>query len=354
MTKKIIHIDMDCFYAAIEIRDNPELKNKPVAVGGSPDERGVLATANYVARKFGVHSALSSRSAVQRCSKLIIIPPDFKKYKEESRIIMDIFHDYTDLIEPLSLDEAFLDVTFSEKHKNSATLIAKEILNRIKTERNLTASAGVAPNKLLAKIASDINKPNGIFIITPKDIDSFVFKLPVKRLFGVGKVTESKMKALGVNSCSDLQFLTKTKLQKEFGKFGNQLFNMCRGIDTRDVDTSRVRKSLSVERTFNEDLVNLFELKKNLPSIFDEFSRRFLKIKRTARIKACFVKIKFNDFTQTTVDSCELKEPSLSSFKALLERGFLRKEIPVRLIGLGVRLDSDKNEEERPYQMGLF
>ncbi|MCE3269463.1 MAG: dinB, partial [Burkholderiales bacterium] len=204
LNRKIIHIDMDCFYAAIEIRDNPELINKPVAVGGN-SERSVLCTCNYVARRYGVHSAMSSRIAKSKCKDLIILPVNMSKYKKAAKIIQSIFFEFTNLVEPLSLDEAYLDVTSNQNHNNSASLIAQDIRERIWDEVNLTASAGIAPNKFLAKIASGWNKPNGQFVIPPNMINSFVANLPVEKIFGVGKVTLAKLHKMNIKKCIDVQ-----------------------------------------------------------------------------------------------------------------------------------------------------
>ncbi len=260
-SRKIIHIDMDCFYAAVEVKYQPRLKGKPVAVGGSPDGRGgVLTTANYEARQFGVKSAMTSNQALRLCPELILVPPDFSKYKAESAKVRMILERYTDLIEPLSLDEAYLDVTGPRLNDGSfqtvsATRIAQQIRNEIKTELQLTASAGVAPNKFLAKIASDLNKPDGIAVIRPEEVERFVETLPVEKIWGVGKVTAEKLKRKGLSTCGDLQKLSLKRLVDEFGSWGAQLYDYSRGIDHRVVKAERERKSLTVEETYNHDLV---------------------------------------------------------------------------------------------------
>jgi DNA polymerase-4 len=265
--KKIIHIDMDCFYAAIEMRDNPRLKNKPVAVGGNPEKRGVICSCNYIARKFGVHSAMATAKALRICPKLILLPVNMEKYRAASEKIHKIFRSFTDIIEPLSLDEAYLDVTDCKHFCGSATLIAKSIRDKINWQLKLTASAGVAPNKLLAKIASDWNKPNGQLVITPENIESFISSLPVKKIFGVGKVTAEKLTKLGIKTCADLQKISLHDLIKRFGNFGAQLYELCRGIDNREVKPNRIRKSLSVEETFMQDLVSQDECLAKLPNM---------------------------------------------------------------------------------------
>lgn len=221
--RKIIHIDMDCFYAAIEMRDAPHLRSLPIAVGGSPDGRGVLCTANYLAREYGVRSAMASYKALKLCPDLVIVPVDFAKYRSVAHAIRKIFYSYTDLVEPLSLDEAYLDVTDCELFDNQARLIAKAICQEIIDTQHLTASAGVAPNKFLAKVASDWRKPNGIFVIPPQKVANFVQKLPVEKIFGVGKVTQRKMQQFGIYTCQDLQALSMTQLIERFGTFGQRL-----------------------------------------------------------------------------------------------------------------------------------
>lgn len=346
-TRKIIHIDMDAFYAAVEMRDNPSLKNLPIAVGGHPNERGVIATANYKARKYGVRSAMPSWKAKQLCPDLLIIFPHFEKYKEESRAIHDILESYTDIIEPLSLDEAYLDVTGSEAFGGSGTLIAQEIKKRIWKERRLTASAGVAPNKFLAKVASDWNKPNGLFVLIPEMVDSFVRELPIEKIFGIGHVMAKKMHAMGIYTCQDLQELDLSIMQKKFGKRAWILYNLCRGIDHSPVHVDRIRKSLSVESTFLQNIESLEECTEHLMELFQRLENRILK--REIRIKKIFVKIKFFDFTVTTVESILYPHFELEGYKALIKIGWERKKIPIRLIGIGVHLNSS---EER--QLTLF
>ena len=232
-TRKIIHCDCDCFYAAIEIRDDPSLAGLPVAVGGSEDRRGVIATCNYEARQYGIHSAMASATAKRKCRDLIIIPGNMEKYRTASQQMHQIFREYTDTIEPLSLDEAFLDVTGTTICQGSGTLIAQEIRQKVRQEIGITLSAGVAPNKFLAKIASDWNKPDGQFVITPDKVEAFILKLPIGKLFGVGKVTARKMDLLGIENCGDLQDYTNFELVEMFGSFGETLYNLCRGIDER-------------------------------------------------------------------------------------------------------------------------
>lgn len=339
--RKIIHIDMDCFFAAVEMRDNKKLRNCPLAVGGDPSQRGVICAANYEARKYGIHSAMASSRAIKLYPELVILYPDLKKYSKESKKIRSIFHRFTDLVEPLSLDEAYLDVSFSKQFKGSATFIASEIRRLIYEETSLTASAGIAPNKFLAKVASDWNKPNGQFVITPDMVDDFVLKLQVKKISGVGKITSGKMAKLGLLTCGDLQKLTLNNLNSRFGKFGNYLYGICRGIDERPVVIARERKSLSIEETFSRDLQNYEKCKEQLPLLFKRFIKRLEdKNKGVSEVKTIFVKIKFFDFKITTVERgfSELNE---KSFLILLKDGCERRNLPVRLIGLGARFKSE-------------
>lgn len=354
--RKIIHIDMDCFYAAVEERDDPSLKGRPVAVGGYSEGRGVITTANYEARKYGVRSALSSAVAIERCPHLVLIRPDMQKYVEESKKIRAIFQGFTDKIEPLSLDEAYLDVTGSELFQGSASLLAAEIRRQVFEATGLSASAGIAPNKFLAKVASDWNKPDGQFVIPPGEIASFVEKLPVEKIWGVGKVTAKKLHGLGVTTCGQLQKFSQTELKTSFGRFGESLYHICRGIDHREVVTSRERKSLSIERTFSRDLASVQECLEKMPGLFEKFTERLIgKTKTDApqspgshdaffqqvmkQVKTLFVKVKFSDFSATTVES-SFDSIDLKHFAKLLEQGLERKELPVRLIGLGVRYKS--------------
>jgi len=257
--RKVIHCDCDCFYAAIEERDHPELKNKPLAVGGSADRRGVLTTCNYEARAFGIHSAMPTAQAYRLCPDLIVLPVQMQKYRDASAIIKQIFTRFTEKIQPLSLDEAFLDVSDTTLHHGSATLIAREIKRLVFKEVGITISAGVAPNKFLAKIASDWEKPDGLTVITPDDVDEFVANLPVNKIFGVGRVTAKKMARMNIETCADLQAYEQLWLVENFGTFGARLYELCRGIDNREVSNSGARKSYSSERTYNHDLVEAQE-----------------------------------------------------------------------------------------------
>lgn len=329
---------MDAFYASVEMRDHPALKFRPIAVGGDPNERGVIATANYLARKYGVRSAMPSWKAKQLCPDLLILFPHFDKYKQESRLIQNIFRDYTDLIEPLSLDEAFLDVSEASACRGSATLIAKEIRKRIWKERQLTASAGVAPNKFLAKIASEWKKPNGLFVISPEEVDEFVKHLPVEKIFGIGQVATKKMHSLDIYTCEDLQKLDLSTLSEYFGTRAWHLHEICRGIDNRSVVVDYIRKSLSVEMTFPSDFQSIENCMEYIQELYQKLMIRYEKIKEQYQIKKPFIKIKFTDFTTTTVESNLYPHPTIETYFKLIQLGWARKQAPVRLLGLGLNL----------------
>jgi DNA polymerase-4 len=347
INRKIIHIDMDCFYAAIEIRDNPDLINKPVAVGGT-SQRSVLCTCNYIARKFGVHSAMSSQIAKTRCPDLIILPVNMSKYKKTAKIIHSIFHEFTDLVEPLALDEAYLDVTNNPNHNNSATLIARDIQKRIWDEVGLSASAGVAPNKFLAKVASGWNKPNGLFVISPPLVNQFVACLPVQKIFGVGRVTLTKLHHMNIKTCADLQTFTLTELIHKFGKFGHTLYNQSRGIDLRTVEPDRPRKSLSVETTFINDIGSLSELQNNLLTLYNKLLFRLDDMEHDYKIKSQFIKIKFNTFKIKSVEISS-KLVNLETFIYLLNSITIVSE--VRLLGIGVHFDNNSHQIEQQRQL---
>jgi DNA polymerase IV len=294
---KIIHIDMDAFFASVEQRDNPSYQGKPIAVGGL-GARGVVAAASYEARKYGVYSAMSSKIARKKCPFLIFVHPRFEVYKQVSNQIRQIFFEYTDLVEPLSLDEAYLDVTSHKKGKPSATLIAKEIKERIYHETGLTASAGISINKFLAKTASDYKKPDGLFLIKPEDAESFIEKLPIEKFFGVGKVTAQKMNRLGIFTGLDLKAFSEYDLIHHFGKAGSYYYHIARAIDNRKVEPYRVQKSVGAENTFEEDLSESQDLLCELELIAKILMDRIIKSKAFG--KTLTIKIKFNDFKQIT------------------------------------------------------
>jgi DNA polymerase IV len=335
--RKIIHCDCDCFYAAIEMRDNPSLRGKPLAVGGASDRRGVVATCNYEARKFGVHSAMATATALRHCPQLIVVPPRMDIYREVSRQVQGIFSDYTDLIEPLSLDEAYLDVSEATAFRGSATLIAEDIRRRVSESLGITISAGVAPNKFLAKIASDWNKPDGQFVLRPEQVDEFVLQLPVKKLHGVGKVTAARLNSLGVHTCGDLRHWELDVLIRHFGSFGQRLHDLCRGIDDREVKVERQRKSISVENTYVQDLPDLQSCLQVWQSLHDDLLRRWKPMAGRYRIGGKFVKLKFNNFVSTTAEQ-SADDDGITLFPALLEQAWKRHQRPVRLMGVGLRL----------------
>lgn len=340
--RKIIHVDMDCYYAAIEMRDDPSLKNQPVAVGGSPDKRGVIATCNYEARSYGVRSAMPSAYARRLCPGLVIVHPNFDKYRHDSKVIREIFAQYTDLIEPLSLDEAYLDVTECTEYKGSATFIAQAIRYQIFEKLNLTASAGVAPNKFLAKIASDWNKPNGQFVITPEEVDDFVKQLPVAKIHGVGKKTTEKLHRMGIENCKELREFDLLTLSKAFGSFGQRLYELSRGIDHRPVITHYPRKSLSVENTYDQDLITLQDCLDELPHLLQTLKRRVARSGVGAPVNKLFAKLKFSDFTATTVERTSFGIND-DLFYELMEEGFHRRQKTVRLLGIGVRFQASES-----------
>ncbi|TJZ73481.1 DNA polymerase IV [Chitiniphilus eburneus] len=334
--RKIIHIDCDCFYASVEMRDNPALRDVPLAIGGAADRRGVIATCNYPARAFGIHSAMPTSRALRLCPSLVLLPPDFERYRAASRAVHRVFRDYTTLIEPLSLDEAYLDVTGSTTCHGSATLIAREIRARIEAEVGITASAGVAGNKLIAKIASDWHKPNGQMVVTPDDVAAFIRPLPVGKLWGVGKVTAQRLQQLGLHTCADLQAWSLEALATRFGKLGRSLYHQCRGQDNRPVDGDGRRKSLSVEHTYPHDLPTLDDCLAQLPRLLADFEQRLTKTDPDEPPHKAFVKIKYHDFTQTTME-CVCAQPGAAVFERLLREAWPRGTRPVRLLGIGVR-----------------
>src|SRR5437762_568669 len=331
--RAIVHLDMDCFYAAIEVRDRPSLRGKPVGVGGTRERRGVLTTCNYEARKFGVRSAMPTFMALQRCPNLIVLPTRFDVYRREAALIRGILHRFTSLIEPLSLDEAYLDVT---AHPGAPGPLAQVIRGTIFRKTKLTSSAGIGPNKLIAKIASEINKPNGQFEVISEQVPGFMENLPVRKIWGIGEKTEKKLEELGVKTCGELQRFSRPDIVDLFGKFGVELYDLCRGIDYRLVEPDRPRKSLSTEETFPIDLTTVEQCEEKLEDLFQEVMADLAQKEATRSITKIFVKLKFNDFTRTTAERAGLA-PTLQDFRSLLDEAFARTDKPVRLIGLGVR-----------------
>ncbi len=351
--RKIIHIDMDAFYASVEQLDNPVLKGKPVAVGGA-GARGVVAAASYEARKYGVRSAMSSKVAKRNCPELIFVEPRFYRYKQISYQLREIFFEYTDLVEPLSLDEAYLDVTYIKKGKPSATLIAKEIKQRILKETGLTASAGVSFNKFLAKVASDVKKPNGLFVVTPEQAQDFIDNLEIRKFYGVGKVTAEKLNKMGIWFGRDLKKIGRLELVRLFGKAGNYYYEICRGEDHRPVEPERERKSVGAEQTFLNDLFYENELETEILKIADILWERIERSKVMA--KTLTLKFKYADFEQhtrskTILGYFETKDEIIREGKLLLksEGGFIKG---IRLLGLTVS-NFRQEEIKQPVQLTI-
>jgi DNA polymerase IV len=326
---------MDAFYASIEQRDFPEYKGKPLAVGGSR-ERGVVAAASYEARKFGVYSAMASKIAYQKCPEIIFVKPRFEVYKEVSRQIMSIFSEYTELIEPLSLDEAYLDVTLNKKNITTATQIAQEIREQIKRQTGLTASAGVSFNKFLAKIASDIKKPDGLTVITPQIAEQVIDKLRIEKFYGVGKVTADKFKSMGVFTGADLKQFTKPELIRLFGKSGGYFYDVVRLEDHRPVRPDRISKSVGAENTFDKDLYTFDEMSEELKIIAETLQVRLER--KQLKGKTVTVKLKFNDFTIQSKGHTLLKYVNLAEDFLPVALELLRQseydQKPVRLLGI--------------------
>ncbi|MDR2979754.1 MAG: DNA polymerase IV [Bacteroidales bacterium] len=350
--RKIIHIDMDAFFASIEQRDNPDLQGKPVAVGVGK-ERGVVAAASYEARKFGVRSAMSSLTAKSLCPELIFVPSHFDRYKEVSKQIMDIFLEYTDLVEPLSLDEAFLDVTNNHKNITSAIYIAREIKGRIFKETNLTASAGVSVNKFLAKIASDYRKPNGLFTILPDEVEPFVEQLKIGSFYGVGKVTAKKMHKLGIHNGADLKKWSREGLMAHFGKVGVLYYDYARGIDHRIVIPDRMRKSIGAENTFEHDLDDqttmLVELYHIARRVWERVSVKQFH-GRTITLKVKYADFEIISRSKTLPHSVDDFKPFWDVSKEMLKLiDYSQKKI--RLLGLTL---SNADEGREGKQLELF
>lgn len=351
--RKIIHIDMDAFYASIEQRDNPEYKGKPLAVGGT-GARGVVAAASYEARKYGIHSAMATLTAKKRYQELIVVPPRFNIYKRVSREIMEIFYAYTDMVEPLSLDEAFLDVTHNKKNISSATYIAREIKSHIKEQTALTASAGVSFNKFLAKIASDMQKPDGLVVIKPEESGRFIEALKIEKFYGIGKATADRMHKMGIFTGKDLKERSLEELVRIFGKNGEFFYKIARAQDDREVNTESIRKSYSREQTFDTDIDDLNTLKEKIEKIAVPLWKG---LNRTGfKGKTITLKIKYADFIQVTrsktihnfVDDYQL---FLSVVFELLENEFpLRYKI--RLLGIGIS-NTYKESKDQPQQLTL-
>ena len=353
INRKIIHIDMDAFFAAIEIRDNPQYKGKPIIVGGPPNSRGVVSTCSYEARKYGIHSAMPSYQAYKLCPHGIFIRPNFDAIKEASQIVQNIFYEYTDFVEPVSIDEAYLDVTENKKNITIATEIAKDIKKQISDRTKLTSSAGVSYNKFLAKIASEMDKPDGLVVIPPSKAQEVLEKLPIGKFYGIGKASEKKMIYLGIRTGKDLKERSLKELIKHFGKVGTFYYNIVRGIDNRTVTTHRIRKSLGCERTFAKDISNIEEMLDVLKNISKKISIKMKEKKFKA--KTLTLKIKYHNFDlvsrSKTLDSVFDKEEIILHLgrKMLLET--IGPKCRIRLLGLSVSNLVWEGDEKRQQQM---
>jgi DNA polymerase-4 len=346
--RKVLHIDCDCFFAAVEMRENPQLCHVPIAIGGHSDRRGVISTCNYPARKFGIHSAMATAQALKKCPELILLLGNMALYREVSQQVMAVIQRYGIAYEQVSVDEAYLELDPDD----SAIEIGNKIRAEVEAEVGITVSVGAAPNKFLAKIASDWNKPNGLFAVKPHKINEFVSQLEVRKIPGIGPKTAERLASKGIVLCSDAQPYSLIELVNLFGRTGASLYKRCRGLDDRTLSTDRIRKSISVEHTFSKDLYLADELNKGAETLWAKFLERTEKANIDYRGLAPFVKVKFNDFSQTTLAD-QLLEPSLDSFRGLLQQARLRHdgdEIQgVRLIGIGGRCP-DVSEQ----QLALF
>ena len=356
----IVHVDMDAYYASIEIRDNPELRNQPVVVGGSPQGRGVVSAASYEARKYGIHSAMPASQVLRRCPQAIFLRPRMDYYASISKRIREIFEEYTSLVEPISLDEAFLDVSGSERLFGDAVSIAKEIKKRIAAELELVASAGVAPNKYLAKVASDLEKPDGLVVVRPEEVLSFLDPLPVKRIWGVGGKCEAKFNSIGIRTIGQIRSLSVEQLKPKFGINAQHFWNLSRGIDSRSVVPDRIAKSISHESTFPVDITDREILEAWIIELSGQVGRRLRRYDIKGR--TIQLKLRFSDF-RTITRSQSMKEPTsitgeiVETATQLIQKELGENHAPIRLIGVGVsklrtgelsqRLLFDENEMQK-------
>jgi DNA polymerase-4 len=335
--RRILHCDMDCFYAAVHVRDDPELRGRPVVVGGDPDGRGVVAAASYEARRYGIHSALPAAQARRLCQDAVFLRPDFARYRAESEAIFAIYQEFTPMVEPMSLDEAYLDVSQFLGDIGSATEIAREIRRRVRSQRRLTVSVGVAPNKLVAKIASDFDKPDGLTVVRPSEVADFLAPLPVRRLHGIGPATEQSLAALGATTVSDLRELSLDRLLDRFGHWGRALWRSARGLDDRPVECHHPRKSLSTERTFATDVSDLTAMDEILAEMAGEVADS-LERRRLAAYTV-FVKVRYPDFTTLTRSYTFTAPVASSAAIADCAHRLLRRteasHNSVRLLGVG-------------------
>tara|TARA_B110000008_G_scaffold69607_1_gene70519 strand:+ start:8062 stop:9105 length:1044 start_codon:yes stop_codon:yes gene_type:complete len=334
--RKILHIDCDCFFAAVEMRDNPQLCHVPLAIGGHSERRGVISTCNYPAREFGIHSAMATAQALKKCPNLILLPGNMALYREVSNQVMEIIKRYGIAYEQVSVDEAYVELDPAD----SAIDIGNRIRAQVEVEVGITVSVGAAPNKFLAKIASDWNKPNGLFAVKPHQVDEFISQLPVRKIPGIGPKTAERLAAQGIVVCADAQSYSLIELVHLFGRTGASLYKRCRGEDDRLLSLGRIRKSISVEHTFSQDLFSTQQLNEEVDSLWHKFLQRTEKANIDSRSLAPFVKVKFTDFSQTTLAD-HLQAVSLDSFRQLLQQARRRHDADeikgIRLIGIGGR-----------------
>lgn len=342
--RKVLHIDCDCFFAAVEMREQPHLKDKPIAIGGESDRRGVIATCNYPARQYGVRSAMATANARRLCPDLILLKGRMALYSQVSAQLMEILRDFSPLIEQVSVDEAYLEL----QPEQQASEVARDIRERVRNELGITVSVGGAPNKFLAKVASDWNKPDGQKMIPPERVDEFVRVLPVGKISGVGPAFQGRLKAVGIETCGDARGWDLKELVRRFGRSGVLIYQRCRGQDNRVLSMERIRKSVSVERTYAKDLQRQDECLAEIPALYERWQERIARTPWQAEALAPFVKVKFDDFTQTTLaDVTELATPE--GFGRLLMQALQREDKPVRLLGIGGRFPQVSEQ-----QLSLF
>jgi DNA polymerase-4 len=351
--RRILHCDMDCFYAAVHMRDDPSLVGKPVVIGGSPQGRGVVAAANYESRRYGIHSAMPAAQAVRRCPHAVFIKPEFKRYRDESQAIFAIFREMTPIVQPASLDEAYLDVSDHLEPWGSATAVAREIRRRVKEERGLTVSVGVGPNRLIAKIASDFDKPDGLTVVKPHRVQAFLDPLPVRRIHGVGPATEKSLNELGVKIIADLRALELELLTRRFGRHGRGLYNYSRGIDERPVRTHRQRKSLGHERTYATDIGSLQEMDEQIEYLSGLVAGGLEG--REIGARTITVKVRYPDFTtltrSRTLDGPTASAPLITRIAKELLRQTDAASRKVRLLGVtGSGLSQGEPEQLRLFE----
>lgn len=354
-TRKIIHVDMDAFYASVEQRDNPQYRGKPLVVGASPIQRGVVAAASYEARKYGIHSAMPSKLAVAKCPNLIFVKPRFEIYRAVSTQIHDVFRRYTDIVEPIALDEAYLDVTENKQRLPYASTVARHIRREIFQETNLTASAGVSINKFLAKIASGTHKPNGMTVILPEDAEAFVERLPIEKFHGIGKVTAAKMKSLGIRTGADLKKCDRQLLIRSFGKVGNYYYNIARAKDNREVEANRIRKSIGAENSYAENLSDeetiLIKLKQIAVTLVERINRH------QASGRTLTLKVKFSDYQQITrsrtFENCINSLDTITTEAVRLLEVIKLEDRSIRLLGISLS-NLDNQKKLQIVQLSLF